>query len=82
MFTGPFVSENGPEVWFRRCDYTLNQARHEAALHAQDTIGGWGRVRYLGKQAVPLHDHEDWVGRDDCPEQAAWAFETYEGTYR
>lgn len=80
---GPYVSENGPEVWLPVSDYTLNEARHEASLHAQETIGDWGRARYLGKQAVPLHDHDGWeFGCYDCPEQAAWAFETYEGTWR
>jgi hypothetical protein len=79
---GPYVSEDGPEVYLPVSDYTLNEARHEAAQFAQDTIGGWGRARYLGKGNNRLHDHDEPWDKDDCAFEAVWTFETYEGTYR
>lgn len=77
-----YISQSYDRLYFRRPDYTLNEARHEAASHAQEMGDNWTRTRYLGKQAVPLHDHEDWEGCNECPEWAVWAFEIYEGAYR
>jgi hypothetical protein len=79
---GPYVNELQSKVYLPVSDYTLNEARHEAALHAQDTIGDWGRSRYEGKPKIQLHDHEDYEMCNRCPYEAVWAFETYEGTYR
>ena len=79
---GPYVGEDGPEVFLPVSDYTLNEARHEAAQHAQETIGDWGRTRYLGKRSVSLHEH-DWGETEcSCESEPAWEFETYEGTWR
>lgn len=79
---GPYVAEDdGIEVYLPVSDYTLNEARHEAALYAQDTIGNWGRVHYLGKHDVQLHEH-DWGEDCACIPEPTWTFETYEGTYR
>lgn len=84
MSRGPYVSENGPEVYLPVSDYSLNEARREAASHAWMTIGSWGRSKYDGKLEISLHDHDEpWDGSDcDCPREPVWAFSTYEGTYR
>jgi hypothetical protein len=79
---GPYVEwDDGTEVYFPISDYTLNEARHEASLHAAETISAWGRSRYIGKRDIALHDH-DQMTDDECPIEPVWVFETYEGTYR
>ena len=77
-YRGPYENEEG-DVWFRASDYTLNEARHEAAQHARDIMGPMARAHYRGKETVPLHDH-DWpfYDSDECPEVAAWHFETFD----
>lgn len=80
---GPFVSENGPEVYLPVSDYTFNEARHEAAQMAAEMVGGWGRSRYTGKREIALHDHDGWSDECAvCSPEPTWCFETYEGTYR
>ena len=82
MKRGPYVEESGPQVWFPTSDWTFNEARQDAASHAQETIGAWGRSRYLGKVSATCHDCEDWWSCTSCASEPAWAFEMYEGTYR
>jgi hypothetical protein len=79
---GPYINDEGSEVYLPVSDYTLNEARHEAANFAEEHVGDWGRARYTGKRDVPLHDHDDWWGCKECPAVPSWSFETYEGTYR
>ena len=73
MKNGPYMPESGdPIVWFPCDDYSLNEARHEAAQHARDTEGGYAVARYAGRVTVDL-----WDG--DGPETArpclSWKFE-------
>lgn len=77
-----YMEESDSTIYLPREHYTLNEARKEAASHAQMEDPGWGRSRYLGKRDVALHDHEDWEACEACPKVPVWTFETYEGTYR
>lgn len=83
MKRGPYVSEDGPEVYLPVSDWSLNEARQEAASHARMEMGeNIGRVRYTGKRDITLHDHDDWWGCEACPAEPTWTFETYEGAWR
>lgn len=82
MTRGPYVSEDGLEIYLPVSDYTLNEARHEAARLARETIGDLGRIRYTGKQSIALHDHDGWWACEKCLPEPTWTFESYEGAYR
>jgi hypothetical protein len=80
---GPYVSENGDEVYLPVEGYTIAQARHAAASYAEEAIGSWGRARYTGRRSIPLHDcGDEWYSCEVCPPEPTWTFETYEGSYR
>lgn len=82
MTRGPYVNEARSEVYYPVSDYSCNEARHQAANHAFETIGAWGRSRYRGRMDLRLHDEEDWEECESCPSEPTWAFEMYEGSYR
>lgn len=79
---GPYVSENMDILYLRASDWTYGQARSEAAKWAAEFIDYWGRSRYTGKRDVPLHDHGEWEGCEECPAVPAWCFDIYEGSLR
>lgn len=75
MKRGPFVAEWGAEFWLPIADWTYHEARSEAARHASDTDQ---KSRYVGKEVVTLHDHDDWEsGGCDCRPEPSYAFEVY-----
>ena len=75
---GPYVNEMLSEVYYPASEYTLNEARHEAAGHARETVGDWARTRYDGLQELALHDHDEWEECTTCPAEPTWAFAIYE----
>ena len=76
---GPYCNEEGSRVMLPVDGWTLNEARTEAASFARMEMGEYiGRARYLGRQEVSLHDHDDWESCRTCPAEPVWAFETYE----
>jgi len=81
---GPYLGVDGDELWLPVEHFSLNRARSEAASHCAETGNAWLRSRYVGRETVGLHDHEDWEACDPgtCCEREAWHFELYEGTYR
>lgn len=79
---GPYVSVDFDSIYLPVVAYSFNQARATAASWAADFIPVWGRSRYTGRRDVPLHDHEDWEGCDECPSERSWCFDVYEGSPR
>lgn len=75
---GPYISEGCDEFYLLASEYTLNEARHEAAGWARELSDEWGRSRYVGRRWVPLHDHQDWESCESCPDRKAWCFDIYE----
>jgi hypothetical protein len=78
---GPYVTEDYSRVMLPASSYSWNEARHEAASWAQEFIEGWGRSRFIEKKAVGLHDHDDWEDCIACPDEPAYIFEIYEGSW-
>jgi hypothetical protein len=79
---GPYQNEDGDEVYLPVSDWTYREALSGAAEFAREIMDRWGRSKYDGKRDIPLHDHDDWEGCEDCPAIPCWCFELYEGPYR
>jgi len=64
---GPYQSEDGEYWWFPTSHWTWNLAQAEAKSLADESDCV---ARYMGIEAVVLHDHEDWEYSDheNCPE--------------
>lgn len=76
-----YVSEDGDEVYVP-VSTGWNAAQRIASEAVCEIGDDWSRSRYVGKKLVPLHDHGDWEGCNECPDVPVFVFEHYEGSYR
>lgn len=77
MKHGPYQSGDGEHLYYRRAEYSLNEARHDAAAMARNG-NSCGRARYVGAGEVPLHDCDDYEACTTCPAVPVWHLEIYE----
>ena len=76
---GPYISTDYDELYLPVEFWTYNKATTEAAEWAREFLDQWGRARYVAKDKIQLHNHEDWEDiLDDCPYVLAWRFDIYE----
>lgn len=74
-----YVSEDRDEIYLPVADYTFNEAQATAAEHAREIMDEWGRARFDHKSMVPVHDHDNWEGCEECPAVMCYCFDVFEG---